>query len=82
VIPPEVRAHVIGPRLTAVMSYFASRHRMGRRGVEEVVETVFEVPTSLGSISALEAEMSAALASPYQEAAEAVREAAVKKAFP
>jgi transposase len=52
-IPPEIRAHVIGPRLAAVMSYFASRHRIGRRGVEEVVETVFEVPISLGSISTL-----------------------------
>ena len=78
VIPPEVRAHAIGPRLTAVMSYFASRHHIGRRGVEEVVETVFEVPTSLGSISTLEAEMSEALANPYHEAREAVREAPVK----
>ena len=78
VIPPEIRAHTIGPRLAAVMSYFASRHRIGRRGVEEVVETVFEVPTSLGSISTLEAEMSDALASPYQEAGKAVRQAPVK----
>jgi transposase len=77
-IPPEIRAHVIGPRLAAVMSYFSSRHHIGRRGVEEVVETVFEVPTSLGSITALEAEASAALASPYQEAQVAVREAPVK----
>ena len=78
VIPPEVRAHTFGPRLAATMSYFAGRHHIGRRGVEEIVETVFEVPTSLGSISAMEAEMSDALASPYQEAQEAVREAPVK----
>lgn len=77
-IPPEIRAHTIGPRLAAVMSYFASRHRIGRRGVEEVVEMVFEVPTSLGSISTLEAEMSDALASPSHEAQAAVREAPVK----
>src|SRR4029077_18687795 len=44
-IPPEIRAHVIGPRLAAVMSYFSGRHHIGRRGVEEIVETVFEVPT-------------------------------------
>ena len=43
-----------------------ARHHIGRRGVEEIVETVFEVPTSLGSVSALEGETSAALASPYQ----------------
>jgi transposase len=74
-IPPEVRAHVIGPRLAAVMSYFTGRHHLGRRAVEEIVETVFEVPTSLGTISALEAETSAALADPYQEAQVAVRDA-------
>jgi transposase len=78
VIPPEIRAHVIGPRLAAVMSYFASRHRIGRRGVGEIVETVFEVPISLGSISTLEAQTSDALAGPYQEAQAAVREAPVK----
>jgi len=77
-IPPEVRAHVIGPRLAAVMSYFSSRHRIGRRGVEEVVETVFEVPISLGSLSTSEAEMTDALAGPYQEAQETVRAAPVK----
>ena len=77
-IPPEIRAHVIGPRLAAVMSYFSGRHHIGRRGVEEVVETVFEVPTSLGSVFALEAETSAALACPYQEAQAAVRDAPVK----
>jgi len=63
-IPPEIRAHVIGPRLAAVMSYLSGRHHIGRRGVEEIVGTVFEVPTSLGSVSALEGETSAALASP------------------
>ena len=60
------------------MSYLSGRHHIGRRGVEEIVETVFEVPTSLGSVAALEGETSAALASPYQEAQAAVREAPVK----
>jgi transposase len=77
-IPPGVRAHAIGPRLAAVMSYFSGRHHISRRAVEEIVETVFEVPTSLGSISTLEAETGAALAGAYQEAQAAVREAPVK----
>jgi transposase len=77
-IPPEVRAHVIGPRLAATMSYFSGRLHVGRRVVEEVVETVFDVPTSLGAIVALEAETCAALAGPYQEAEAAVRAAPVK----
>ena len=71
-------APVIGPRLAAVMSYLSGRHHIGRRGVEEIVGTVFEVPTSLSSVSSLEGETSAALASPYQEAQAAVREAPVK----
>jgi transposase len=35
VIPPEIRASTIGPRLAATMSYLAGRHHIGRRGVEE-----------------------------------------------
>ena len=41
-IPPQIRAHVIGPRLAAVMSYFSGRHHLSRRAVEEVVETVLQ----------------------------------------
>ena len=36
-IPPGVRAHVLGPRLAAVMSYFSGRHHLRvcpRRGTE------------------------------------------------
>jgi transposase len=79
-IPPEIRSHAIGPRLAAVMSYFSGRFHIGRRGIEEVVETVFEVPTSLGSVAALEGETTAALARPYQEAQAAVQDAPVKNA--
>ena len=77
-IPAEIRAHVISPRLAAVMSYLTGRHHLSRRAVEEIVETVFEVPISLGTVIALEAETSAALAGAYQEVQEEVRDAAVK----
>jgi transposase len=77
-IPPEIRSNTIGPRLAAVMSYLTGRHHLSRRAVEEIVETVFDVPTSLGSILALEAETRAALAVPYHEAEEVVRDAPVK----
>ena len=60
--PRRDPAHVTGPRLTAVMSYFSGHHHLSRRDVEEVVETVFEVPTSLGTVIALERETTAALA--------------------
>jgi transposase len=77
-IPPEIRSYTIGPRLAAVMSYFTGRHHLSRRAVEEIVETVFEAPTSLGSILGLEAETAAALVAPYHEVQEAVRAAPVK----
>ena len=77
-IPPEIRAHVTGPRLAAVMSYLSGRHHVSRRGVEEIVETVFEVPISLGTVMALEVETTAALAGAYQEVQNEVRSAPVK----
>ena len=77
-IPADIRAHVIGPRLAAVMSYLTGRHHLSRRAVEELVETAFEVPVALGTVIALEAETTAALAGAYHEVREEVRGAAVK----
>jgi transposase len=77
-IPDEVRAHSVGPRLTAVLSYFAGSHGVSKRGVEEISAAVFEAPVGLGTVANLEQEMSAALAPAHQEAVAAVREAAVK----
>lgn len=77
-IPAEVTAHVIGPRLAAVMSYLSGRHHVSRRGVREFVEAVFEVPVSLGTVTTLEQEVSAALAGAHDEARVAVQAAPVK----
>ena len=64
--------------LAAVISDFSGRHHVSRRGVEEIVEAVFEAPTSLGTVIALEAETTAALAGAYPEVQQEVRQAAVK----
>ena len=77
-IPPEVRAHTLGPRLAAVISYLSGRHHRGKRAVQEIVETVFQVPVSLGTVVASEQQMSAALATPHEQARDAVRDAPVK----
>jgi transposase len=77
-IPEEIRAHTIGPGLAAAMAYFAGCHQVSKRGVEEIVETLFEVPVALGTVSNLEQEMSAALASAHAWAVEAVQAAPVK----
>jgi transposase len=77
-IPDDIRAHSIGPRLTAVLSYLAGCHGASKRGVEEIAEAVFDAKVSLGTIANLEQEMSAALQPAHQEALTAAQQAAVK----
>jgi transposase len=77
-IPAEVRAHGCGPRLTATLAYLTGRHHLPKRAAEEISEDVFAVPIALGTISALEQEVSTALAPAHAEALTAVQEAAVK----
>jgi transposase len=77
-IPAELKASSVGPRLAAALAYFAGCHHVSKRGLEDIAEAVFEVPLALGTVSHLEAQMSAALAAPHAEALAAVRQAAVK----
>jgi transposase len=79
-IPAEVRAHVIGPRLAAMMSYLSGRFHLSKRSVRELVEAAFEVPVSLGTVAALEQQTSAALTGAHDQARDAVRDAPVKNA--
>ena len=78
VIPADVRAHSVGPQLTAFCVLMVGEHGVSKRGVEEIVEGVFEVPISLGTIANLERETSDALVSPYEQARQAVADADVK----
>ena len=77
-IPAAIRAHSVGPRLTATLSYFSGCHGVSKRGVEEIAETVLGVPIALGTVANLEQEVSAALAPAHAEAIAAVRQADVK----
>ncbi|MEK7756735.1 MAG: DUF6444 domain-containing protein, partial [Planctomycetota bacterium] len=77
-IPGDVRAHAFGPNLTALVAYVSVCCRGSKRIIEEFIETVFQIPLSLGTVANLEQETSAALREPYQEAQQAVRAAAVK----
>lgn len=74
-VPAAVRAHTVGPRLAAVMAYLAGARHDSKRGVAEVVQTVFGVPLALGTVSAVEQEVSAALAPAHAEAAVTARQA-------
>jgi transposase len=78
VIPQEIRAHVIGPRLAAMMSYLAGRCHDGRRTVLEMVEDLFGVPLSLGSVAQYELHTSGALAGAHAQTLSAVQQAPVK----
>ena len=79
-IPADLRAHSFGPNLAAIVVMMSAVCRDSKRIIEEFMETVFQVPLSLGTIANLEQETSAALSTPYQEAQEAVRAAPVKNA--
>jgi transposase len=80
VIPGEVRAHTLGPRLTGVMAYLRGAVHAGQRGVEDLVETVFGLPLGLGTVTNAEREVSQALAPAHAEAMAAVQAAPVKNA--
>src|ERR1700733_1861015 len=81
-IPAEVRAHSVGPALTAALAYFAGSHGVSKRGIEEIADQLFDAPIALGTVAnleqetwnrkpgtrSLEQETSAALASIHQEA--------------
>jgi transposase len=80
VIPAELRAHSVGPRLTATLSYFSGCQGISKRGIEEISEVVFAAPVALGTVANLEQEVSQALEPAHEEALQAARRADVKYA--
>lgn len=78
-IDAELKKHSVGPRLAAFCGYLRSL-KVSLRGVQEIVSTAFGVELSLGTLSNLEREVSAALAEPRREVIGEVRAAAVKRA--
>jgi transposase len=74
-IPAAIRAHAFGPRLAAVLSYLSGSHYVSQRGLDDVAEVVVGVPLSLGSVTALQEQVSQALAPAHQEIAAEVRPA-------
>lgn len=77
-IPAAIKAHGVGPRLAATLAYLAGRCHLSKRALEDVVETVGNVPLALGTVSHLEEQVGQALAAAHAEVAEAVRQAPVK----
>jgi transposase len=77
-IPAEIRAVTFGPRLAAALSYLSGCQHVSTRGLEEVAETLLDVPISLGCVLALQQQMSDALAEPHRQLGEEVRSAPSK----
>jgi transposase len=77
-IPDAIRRYSVGPRLAAALAYLSGSPHVSKRGLEEIADTLFQAPVALGTVSNLEAEMSAALQPAYGQAQEAVRDAKVK----
>ena len=73
--PAGVSPSAFGPRLQAHVGALAGVHRLSRRQVRDIVREMFGVPISLGAVDRSLMRMSAALADPWRELAEAVREA-------
>ena len=75
--------HVVGqfgPQLTALIAYLTVVCRMPRLVVQRFLETILQIPLSLGSTQAAWEEASAAVAAPYAELEVALRHEAVLNA--
>lgn len=62
--PTELPDGSFGPRVQATVGYLTGRLGISQWDVEEVMESLFHTDVSLGSVSALEQAVSAALAQP------------------
>jgi len=77
-IPDALKRSVLGPRLSAATVYVSSRMHGSRRAAEELLQEVLGAPLALGTVTAREREMTAALSEPYRQAKAAVQRAAAK----
>lgn len=78
-VPPEARS-AFGERLGASMSLLVGKYRLSKRLVCDVLSDMGGVRVSVGSVSNLEQQMSAALQAPVAQAEAYVRQAQVVNA--
>ncbi len=75
--PPTVPPGSFGPRLTALIALLHGRYRLSTREVVRLLDDLWQLPISLGSIPALYQAVGAAVAAPYQAVQTAVQAQAV-----
>lgn len=68
VLPDAVPRGDFGPRAIAIGAYLTGVLHNGRRGAQDALQELFGLEMSLGTVSANEGVVSAALAEPYREA--------------
>lgn len=76
-IPADIQLHGFGPRVAGLVAYLSGRCRLSKRQISETLDDVFSFPMSVGSVCAVEQDVSAALAGPVAEAEALVRRQAV-----
>ncbi len=78
--PEEMPRGGFGPRTQATVAYLAGRLGISQRDVAELLAVLFQLDLSLGSVAALEQQVSAAVATPVAEAVAYVQQHAVVNA--
>jgi transposase len=76
-LPEGIRASAFGPRLQAAIALLSVRNRVSRRDASELCGELFGCEVSVGSVDAICQRASGALAGPYAELREAVKDAPV-----
>ncbi len=79
-LPGDVPRSAFGPRLMALVTILSGCYRLSKRAAVGAMKDLFGVEMSLGSITASEQAVSAALAAPVTEAHEFIQQQAVMHA--
>jgi transposase len=66
-LPAGVTGSAFGPRLQAAVAALATRQRLSRRQIAELLDELFGCPVSVGTIDAIIGRVGEALSDPYQE---------------
>jgi len=78
--PEQMPCGSFGPRTQATVAYLAGRLGISQRDVAELLHTLFHLELSLGSVAAVDQQVSAAVAAPVAEAQVFVQQQAVVNA--
>lgn len=71
--PTDVPSGTYGPRVQATVALYTGAYRLSKRTAQQMMDDVFGVPVSVGTISQLEQATTEAVAAPVEEARTAVQ---------